>query len=121
MSMNCYARERGAWPTPGLPTASAPRRSTTCSPGLWTLGSRRSRPPRELSGIFAAIETTLGRLAEDRRIRCHAVRVRAVDKLELLPDATLAAVRAAEAATADQRGMTSTARSRRRPMRSSTP
>jgi undecaprenyl diphosphate synthase len=64
------------------------------------------RSPRELSGIFAAIETKLARLAEDRCIRRHAVRVRAVGKLELLPDSTLGAIRAAEAATADQRGMT---------------
>ncbi len=80
----------------GIPTLS-----------LWVLSTDNLlRPPRELAGIFAAIETKLGRLVEDRRIRRHAVRVRAVGKLELLPDSTLAAVRAAEAATADQRGMT---------------
>jgi short-chain Z-isoprenyl diphosphate synthase len=64
------------------------------------------RSPRELSEILTAIEAKLVRLAEDGRIRRHAVRVRAVGKLELLPDSTLAAIRAAEAATADQRGMT---------------
>ena len=74
---------------------------------LWVLLTENlRRSPRELSGIFAAIEAKLGRLARDRRIRRHSVRVRAVGKLELLPDATLAAIRAAEAATADRQGMT---------------
>ena len=80
----------------GIPTLS-----------LWVLSAENlRRSPRELSGIFAAVETKLARLAEDGRIRRHAVRVRAVGKLELLPDSTLTAIRAAEAATADQRGMT---------------
>ena len=80
----------------GIPTLS-----------LWVLSTENLlRSPRELSEIFAAVEKKLARLAENRRIRRHAVRVRAVGKLELLPDSTLAAIRAAEAGTADQRGMT---------------
>ena len=57
----------------GIPTLS-----------LWVLSTENLlRPPRELSGIFAAIEAKLASLAEDRRIRRHAVRVRAVGKLKL--------------------------------------
>ena len=68
----------------GIPTLS-----------LWVLSTENlRRPPDEVSGILAAVEAKLGRLAQDGRIRRHAVRVRALGKLELLPDSTLAVIRA---------------------------
>ncbi|OGK86476.1 MAG: di-trans,poly-cis-decaprenylcistransferase [Elusimicrobia bacterium GWA2_69_24] len=80
----------------GIPTLS-----------LWVLSTENlRRPPDEVSGILAAVEAKLGRLAQDGRIRRHAVRVRALGKLELLPDSTLAVIRAAETATAKHQGMT---------------
>jgi short-chain Z-isoprenyl diphosphate synthase len=54
-----------------------------------------------VSGILAAVEDKLLHLADDPLIHRRRIRVRAVGKLELLPDSTLAAIRAAEAATAN--------------------
>ena len=57
---------------------------------LWVLSTdnfRRSR--EEVSGIFAAIEAKLNRLAADPQIHRRQVRVRAVGRLEMLPASTL--------------------------------
>jgi short-chain Z-isoprenyl diphosphate synthase len=59
------------------------------------------RSAQEVSGILAAVEDKLLHLADDPLIHRRRIRVRAVGKLELLPDSTLAAIRAAEAATAN--------------------
>ena len=69
---------------------------------LWVLSADNfDRRPEEVSGILAAVEAKLTMLAHDPRIHRRKVRVRAVGRLELLPKSTLAAVRAAEAATGD--------------------
>jgi short-chain Z-isoprenyl diphosphate synthase len=69
---------------------------------LWVLSTDNfDRRPEEVSGILAAVEAKLTMLAHDPRIHRRKVRVRAVGRLELLPKSTLAAVRAAEAATGD--------------------
>ena len=73
---------------------------------LWVLSTdnfQRSR--EEVSGIFAAIEAKLNRLAVDPQIHRRQVRVRAVGRLEMLPPSTLEAVRRAEAATAGYDGI----------------
>jgi short-chain Z-isoprenyl diphosphate synthase len=73
---------------------------------LWVLSTdnfQRSR--EEVSGIFAAIETKLNRLAADPQIHRRQVRVRAVGRLEMLPFSVLEAVRRAEAATAGYDGI----------------
>ncbi len=68
---------------------------------LWVFSTDNfDRRPEEVSGILSAIEAKLTLLARDPRIHSRKVRVRAMGRLELLPDSTLAAVRAAEAATA---------------------
>jgi len=73
---------------------------------LWVFSTDNlARKPEEVSGILAAIETKMALLAEDPRIHRQRIRVRAVGRLELLPARTLAAVRAAEAATAGYAGM----------------
>ncbi|MEA2780104.1 MAG: short-chain Z-isoprenyl diphosphate synthase [Rhodospirillaceae bacterium] len=73
---------------------------------LWVFSTDNfERSPEEISGILAAVETKLGLLAKDPQIHRQRVRVRAVGRLELLPGPTLAAVRAAEAATAAYDGM----------------
>jgi short-chain Z-isoprenyl diphosphate synthase len=60
---------------------------------------RRSKA--EVSDILAAVEAKIGALAQDAAIQRHRVRVKAVGRLDLLPPATRAVLRAAERATAD--------------------
>ncbi len=73
---------------------------------LWVLSTDNlARKPQEVSGILTAIETKLLKLAKAPQIHRQRVRVRAIGRLELLPPATLAAVRAAEAATKDYDGL----------------
>jgi short-chain Z-isoprenyl diphosphate synthase len=76
---------------------------------LWVLSTDNfRRSPEEVSGIVAAIEAKLTCLATDPQIHHQKIRVRAVGRLELLPASTLAAVRAAEAATRDYKATTLT-------------
>jgi short-chain Z-isoprenyl diphosphate synthase len=63
------------------------------------------RPPTEVSGILSAIESKLTRLARHPSSHRLGLRVRAVGKLDLLPDSTIAAIRAAEEATAGNHAM----------------
>src|ERR1700722_4469374 len=73
---------------------------------LWVLSPENlRRSTAEVSGIFAAIEAKLTALARDPRIHQGRIRVRAIGKLSLVPEATLAAIHAAEAATAAHDGM----------------
>lgn len=73
---------------------------------LWVFSTENlNRAPEEVSGLLAAIEVKLRRLADNPLIHRQRVRVRAVGRLELLPDSTQAAVRAAETATADYDGL----------------
>jgi short-chain Z-isoprenyl diphosphate synthase len=68
---------------------------------LWVLSTDNlSRPPAEVLGILAAIEAKLLALVDDPQIHHRRVHVRAVGKLDLLPGSVVAAIRAAEAATA---------------------
>jgi short-chain Z-isoprenyl diphosphate synthase len=73
---------------------------------LWVFSTdNRKRPPEEVTGILAAVETKLKSLAGDSQFLRRQVRVRAVGRLDLLPPSTLAVLRAAESATRDYRGM----------------
>jgi len=73
---------------------------------LWVFSAENlGRSTAEVSGIFAAIEAKLTALARDPRIHQGRVRVRAIGKLSLIPQAALAAIRTAEAATAAYDGM----------------
>lgn len=68
---------------------------------LWVFSTENlSRSPEEVSGILSTVEAKLSQLARDPRIHRRQVRVRAVGKLDRLPDSTLAAIRRAEEATA---------------------
>jgi len=68
---------------------------------LWVFSTENlSRSPEEVSGILSAVDAKLIQLARDPQIHRRRVRVRAVGKLDLLPDSTLEAIRRAEAATA---------------------
>jgi short-chain Z-isoprenyl diphosphate synthase len=73
---------------------------------LWVLSTDNfDRRPEELSGIVSALENKLRLLADDPQIHQQRIRVRAIGRLNLLPASTLAAVRAAEAATDRYDGM----------------
>ena len=58
------------------------------------------RPTHELAGILGAVEAKLRSLVDDPQIHRRRVRVQAIGRLDLLPASTLAAIRAAEEATA---------------------
>lgn len=73
---------------------------------LWVFSTDNfQRPPTEVLGILSAVESKLTRLAGHPRSQRLGLRVRAVGKLDLLPDSTLAAIRAAEEATKGNRAM----------------
>jgi len=73
---------------------------------LWVFSTDNfHRPATEVSGILSALESKLMRLARHPSSHRLGLRVRAVGKLDLLPDSTLAAIRAAEEATANNRAM----------------
>jgi short-chain Z-isoprenyl diphosphate synthase len=73
---------------------------------LWVFSPENlRRSTAEVSGIFGAIEAKLLTLAQDARIHEGRVRVRAIGKLDLVPDRTRAAIRLAEEATAGYDGM----------------
>jgi short-chain Z-isoprenyl diphosphate synthase len=68
---------------------------------LWACSTENlGRDPEQLRGLLSVVEAKLQALVGDPRIHRRRVRVRAVGKLDLLPDTTLAAIRRAEAATA---------------------
>jgi short-chain Z-isoprenyl diphosphate synthase len=71
---------------------------------LWVFSTDNfRRPAKEISGILTAIESKLTVLAQHPNSHRLGLRVRAVGKLDLLPDSTIAAIRAAEDATASNR------------------
>jgi short-chain Z-isoprenyl diphosphate synthase len=73
---------------------------------LWVFSTDNfQRPPTEVLGILSAVESKLTRLARHPRSQRLGLRIRAVGKLDLLPDSTLAAIRAAEEATKGNRAM----------------
>jgi short-chain Z-isoprenyl diphosphate synthase len=73
---------------------------------LWVFSTENfRRDPSEVLGILAAVEAKLVQLARHPRIRRLGVRVRAVGKLDLLPDSVVAAIHEAETATAANREM----------------
>jgi short-chain Z-isoprenyl diphosphate synthase len=68
---------------------------------LWVCSTDNlARQPQEVAGILGALEVKLRALVSDPQIHRRRVRVQAIGRLELLPVSTIAAIRAAEAATA---------------------
>src|SRR5438046_9592936 len=73
---------------------------------LWVLSTENfRRDASEVSGILETVEAKRGQPARHPRTHRLGVRVRAVGKLDLLPDSVVAAIREAEEATAANRGM----------------
>jgi len=69
---------------------------------LWAISTDNlnRRSAAEVSTILAAVEAKVAALARDPRIHQRRVRVKAAGRLEMLPASTVAAIRAAEEATA---------------------
>lgn len=73
---------------------------------LWVFSTDNfQRPAAEVSGIFGSIEAKLTALACDPAIHRRRVRVRAIGCLAMLPEPVLAAISAAERATAGYDGL----------------
>jgi len=73
---------------------------------LWVASPENlRRPTAEVSGIFAALQAKMTALASDPRVHRERIRVRAIGKLDLVPEAARAAIRAAETATSTHDGM----------------
>jgi short-chain Z-isoprenyl diphosphate synthase len=73
---------------------------------LWVFSTdNRNRPLKQVSGILAAVEAKIRSLADHPDIHRRHVRVRAIGKLDLLPNSLRNAIRAAAEATAAHTGM----------------
>ena len=76
---------------------------------LWVFSTENLKRSRvEVSGILAAIEAKVAALAHDPFTHQNRVRVQAIGRLDLLPELVVAAIRAAETATAQHDLMTLT-------------
>jgi short-chain Z-isoprenyl diphosphate synthase len=69
---------------------------------LWVLSADNlRRPEHEISAILGAVQAKLSALAGDPRTSRQGVRVRAIGRLDLLPETTVEIIRSAERATQD--------------------
>jgi short-chain Z-isoprenyl diphosphate synthase len=69
---------------------------------LWAFSTDNfSRPREQVEGILAAIEIKLRELASNPGIHAHGVRVKAIGRIEQLPQSLQASVRLAEEATSN--------------------
>jgi short-chain Z-isoprenyl diphosphate synthase len=73
---------------------------------LWVCSTENlSRPADQVSGILEAVEAKLLSLIDNPQIHSQRVRVKTIGRLELLPEHTVAALRAAREATRNYDGM----------------
>ena len=76
---------------------------------LWVFSTENlKRSPAEVSGILSAIEAKVTALAHAPLMHQKRIRIQAIGRLDLLPDSVVAAIRAAETATAQYNLMTLT-------------
>jgi short-chain Z-isoprenyl diphosphate synthase len=76
---------------------------------LWVFSTENLKRSRsEISGILSAIEAKVAALAHDPFMHQNRVRVQAIGRLDLLPESVVAAIRAAETATAQHNLITLT-------------
>ena len=76
---------------------------------LWVFSTENlKRSQAEVSGILSAIEVKVAALARDPFVQQRRIRVRAIGRLDILPESVIAAIRAAEAATTKNNSMTLT-------------
>jgi short-chain Z-isoprenyl diphosphate synthase len=68
---------------------------------LWVFSTENlKRSSGEVSGILKAVESKMAILARDPFMHRKRIRVQAIGRLDLLPNSVIAAIRAAEVATA---------------------
>jgi short-chain Z-isoprenyl diphosphate synthase len=73
---------------------------------LWVFSTENlKRSQAEVSGILSAIEAKVAGLAHDPFVQRRHIRVRAIGRLDILPESVVAAIRAAEAATTQNNSM----------------
>jgi short-chain Z-isoprenyl diphosphate synthase len=73
---------------------------------LWVFSTENlKRPQAEVSGILSAIETKVAALAHDPFLHQERIHIQAIGRLDLLPESVVAAIRAAETATAQYNSM----------------
>ena len=73
---------------------------------LWVFSTENlKRSQAEVSSILSAIETKVAALARDPFVQQRRIRVRAIGRLDILPESVIAAIRAAEAATTQNNSM----------------
>jgi short-chain Z-isoprenyl diphosphate synthase len=76
---------------------------------LWVFSTENlKRSSGEVSGILKAVESKMAILARDPFMHRKRIRVQAIGRLDLLPNSVIAAIRAAEVATAHYDSMTLT-------------
>jgi short-chain Z-isoprenyl diphosphate synthase len=76
---------------------------------LWVFSTENlKRPEAEVCGILSAIEAKVAALAHEPFMHQKRVRIQAIGRLDLLPESVVAAIRAAETATAQYDLMTLT-------------
>lgn len=74
---------------------------------LWVFSTENlKRSPEEISGILAAVESKIAALASDPLTHRQRISVRAIGRLDILPGSLVAAIRMAEAATAQYDSLT---------------
>ena len=72
---------------------------------IWILSTENlQRPPEEVAGLIRLIENRLRDAAHDPKTHTKRMRIRAIGKLEILPDSLREAIREAEEATAGYEG-----------------
>ena len=73
---------------------------------LWWLSTENlARAPEEVAGVLSVIEARLADWVEEGLAERLGIRIRPIGKLELLPASAIAALRGAEAATRQHRGL----------------
>jgi short-chain Z-isoprenyl diphosphate synthase len=73
---------------------------------LWVFSTENfKRSQSDVYGIFSAIESKVAALAHDPFLQQKRIRVRAIGRLDILPQSVIAAIRAAEAATTQNNSM----------------
>ena len=76
---------------------------------LWVFSTENlKRSYAEISGILSAVEFKVAALARDPFLHQRRIRIQAIGRIDLLPESVIAAIRAAEAATAQYDSMTLT-------------
>ncbi|MGD2247835.1 MAG: polyprenyl diphosphate synthase [Candidatus Methanofastidiosia archaeon] len=64
-----------------------------------------SRPPKEIEDLMDLFEQKFYEMAEDKRVHSNKIRIKALGKLELLPEKVRKAIKTAEEATKDYKNL----------------